>query len=67
MGHVVFWAMPFPKLRRLMCARLPVLSGEFTVTPTDGNRGRIFRPFCVVVTTRFVLCSVADISTDGQR
>lgn len=38
LGHVVFWEMPFPKIRRLICARLPVLSGEFTVTPTDVMR-----------------------------
>lgn len=33
-GHIIFWEMPFPKLRRLICARLPVLSGEFPISPT---------------------------------
>lgn len=33
-GHVVFWEMPLSKLRRLACARLPVLSGEFPISPT---------------------------------
>lgn len=33
-GHIVFWELSFSKLKRLACARLPVLSGEFPVTPT---------------------------------
>lgn len=33
-GHVVFWEVPFPRMSRLICANLPVLAGEFPITPT---------------------------------
>ncbi|XP_053992997.1 uncharacterized protein LOC128884039 isoform X2 [Hylaeus volcanicus] len=38
LGHVVFWNVSFPKIKRLICARLPILSGEFNVTTTNVMR-----------------------------
>lgn len=34
LGHIIFWDIPFAKVRRLTCAQLPVLTGGFPVTPT---------------------------------
>eukprot|EP01054_Gregarina_sp_Poly1_P009576 Gregarina_sp_Poly_1__9575@NODE_604_length_7213_cov_176_066331_g464_i0_p1_GENE_NODE_604_length_7213_cov_176_066331_g464_i0NODE_604_length_7213_cov_176_066331_g464_i0_p1_ORF_typecomplete_len2087_score368_84DEAD/PF00270_29/1_3e20ResIII/PF04851_15/4_6e12Helicase_C/PF00271_31/8_2e03Helicase_C/PF00271_31/6_8e06DUF5087/PF17006_5/0_095AAA_19/PF13245_6/4_8AAA_19/PF13245_6/3_4e02_NODE_604_length_7213_cov_176_066331_g464_i08957155 len=34
LGHVVFWEFPFKKIRRLLCSKLPVLSGGYSVRPT---------------------------------
>ncbi|EZG67215.1 putative helicase [Gregarina niphandrodes] len=35
LGQVVFWDFPFKKVRRVLCTKLPVLSGNFPVRPNS--------------------------------
>ncbi|KAF8819947.1 hypothetical protein IE077_003772 [Cardiosporidium cionae] len=37
-GHVLFWCIPFRKVRHLITSKLPVLCGNFPVSPTQTLR-----------------------------
>lgn len=61
-GHIIFWEIPFLKIKRLLCASLPVLCGEFPVTPTA-----ILRSFQLLNVIRSKHVNAQELLIDNKQ